>query len=160
MRCKRPWVVFNAPLRKDNRPVQMTASDIPDGFERHFRQSPLTDPWEPIYSKRTADAVIVALRLDRPHTNSRGLIHGGLIASLADDAMGLSCGVKIGGSRLVTVGLAIDFIGTAQVGQWLAVETDVIKTGGTLCFAQCFVTADGVAIARANATFRVVKPKE
>jgi uncharacterized protein (TIGR00369 family) len=137
----------------------MTASDIPDGFERHFRQSPLTDPWEPIYSKRTADAVVIALRLAKPHTNSRGLIHGGLIASLADNAMGLSCGVKLGDGRprLLTVSLAIDFIGSAQVGQWLAVETDVIKTGGTLCFAQCFVTADDVAIARANGTFRVVK---
>jgi uncharacterized protein (TIGR00369 family) len=140
----------------------MTASDIPDGFERHYRQSPLTAPWEPIYSKRTAEAVIIGLRLAEPHTNSRGLIHGGLIASLADNAMGLSCGVKLdgGGSRLLTVSLAIDFIGTAQLGQWLAVEPDVIKTGGTLCFAQCFVTADGVAIARANGTFRVVKKKE
>ncbi len=136
----------------------MTVADIPEGFSRHFRQSPLTDPWEPIYSRRTADAVIIGLRLDKPHTNSRGLIHGGLIATLADNAMGLSCGVKLGGrSRLVTVGLAIDFIGTAQIGQWLAVESDVIKAGGTLCFAQCRVTADSVAIARANGTFRVVK---
>lgn len=140
---------------------RMTASDIPDGFERHFRQSPLTDPWEPIYSRRTADAVIIAMRLSKPHTNSRGLIHGGLIAALADNAMGLSCGVKLDGSlRLVTVSLAVDFISTAQTGQWLAIETDVIKTGGTLCFAQCFVTADGVAIARANATFRVVKKRD
>jgi uncharacterized protein (TIGR00369 family) len=140
----------------------MTAFDIPDGFERHFRQSPLTDPWEPIYSKRTADAVIIGLRLAKPHTNSRGLIHGGLIASLADNAMGLSCGVKLGdgGPRLLTVSLAIDFIGTAQVGQWLAVETDVIKTGGTLCFAQCLVKADDAVIARANGTFRVVKKKD
>lgn len=140
----------------------MTASDIPKGFERHFRQSPLTDPWEPIYSKRTEDTVIIALRLARPHTNSRGLIHGGLIASLADNAMGLSCGVKLDGcgSRLVTVSLAIDFIGTAQMGQWLAVETDVIKTGGTICFAQCLVKADNAVIARANATFRVVRKKD
>ena len=29
--------------------------------------------------------------------------------------------------------------------------------GKTLCFAQCVVTADGEIIARANATFRVVK---
>ena len=29
----------------------MTASDIPEGFERQTRRSPLTDPWEPIYSK-------------------------------------------------------------------------------------------------------------
>ena len=139
----------------------MTASDFPEGFERHFRQSPLTDPWEPLYSKRTDNAVIIGLRLARPHTNSRGLIHGGLIAALADNAMGLSCGVRLegGGSRLVTVSLAIDFIGTAQIGQWLAVETDVIKTGGTLCFTQSLIKADEVVIARANATFRVVPKK-
>ena len=135
----------------------MNETRIPEGFERHFRQSPLTDPWEPIYSKRTAQAIVVGLRLAKPHTNSRGLIHGGLIASLADNAMGLSCGVRLDGARLVTVSLAVDFIGTAQIGQWLAVESDVIKTGGTLCFAQCFVTADGVSVARANGTFRVVK---
>jgi uncharacterized protein (TIGR00369 family) len=134
---------------------------VPEGFARHFRQSPLTDPWEPIYSKRTTDAVIIALRLAAPHTNSRGLAHGGLITSLADNAMGLSCGVKLGdGARLVTVGLSIDFIGPAQVGQWLAVETEIIKLGGTLCFAQCVVTADGEICARANGTFRVVRKKE
>jgi len=136
----------------------MTPSDIPEGFEPHSRKSPLTDPWEPIYSRRTADAVIIGLRLATPHTNSRGLIHGGLIAALADIAMGHSCGVKLGGgARLVTVGLAVDFTGTAQIGQWLSVESEVIKTGGTLCFAQSLVIADGVTIARSNGTFRVVQ---
>jgi uncharacterized protein (TIGR00369 family) len=136
----------------------MTSADIPEGFEPHFRKSPLTDPWEPIYSRKTADVVIIGLRLATPHTNSRGLIHGGLIAALADNAMGLSCGVKLGGgARLVTVSMSIDFISSAHIGQWLVVESEVIKTGRTLCFAQCRVTADGELIARANATFRVVK---
>jgi len=136
-------------------------TDIPPGFEPHFRQSPLTDPWEPLYSKRTDKAVIIGLRLAKPHTNARGLIHGGLIAALADNAMGHSCGHVMGGvSSLVTVGLAVDFVGTAQVGQWLAVEPDVIKTGGTICFAQSLIKADEVVIARANATFRVVPKKE
>jgi uncharacterized protein (TIGR00369 family) len=136
-------------------------SDIPAGFERHFRQSPLTDPWEPLYSKRTDKAVIIGLRLAKPHTNARGMIHGGLIAALADSAMGHSCGhVMMGSSSLVTIGLSVDFVGTAQVGQWLAVEPEVIKTGGTICFAQSFIKADGVVIARANATFRVVPKKE
>jgi uncharacterized protein (TIGR00369 family) len=139
----------------------MMTTDIPEGFERHFRHSPLTDPWEPIHSKRTADGIIIGLRLAAPHTNSRGQAHGGLITSLADNAMGLSCALKLGGgARLITVSLSIDFIGPAQIGQWLAVETDVIKTGGTLCFAQCFVTADGVKCARASATFHVARTKE
>src|SRR5437868_7687825 len=69
----------------------MNNTVIPDGFERHFRQSPLSDPWEPLYWKRTDKAVIVGLRLAKPHTNAHGLIHGGLIAALADNAMGYSC---------------------------------------------------------------------
>ena len=135
-------------------------TEVPECFERHFRQSPLTDPWEPLYSKRTEKAVIIGLRLARPHTNSRGLIHGGLIAALSDNAMGYSCAHVMGGaSSLVTIGLALDFVGTAQVGQWLSVETDVIKTGSTICFAQCLIKADGLIIARANATFRVTPKK-
>ena len=139
----------------------MLASEIPEGFEPYFRKSPLTEPWEPLYAKRTDNAVIIGLRLAKPHTNSRGLIHGGLIAALSDNAMGYSCAHRMGGvSSLVTVGLAVDFVGTAAVGQWLAVETDVIKTGSTICFAQSLVKADDVVIARANATFRVVPKKE
>jgi len=148
--------------RRQARP-DMTAidTDIPEGFERHFRPSPLTAPWEPIYYKRTAEAVVIGLRLAEPHTNSRGLAHGGLITALADNAMGLSCGLKRGESdtRLLTASLAIDFIRSAKLGQWLAVETDVIKVGSNLCVAQCFVTADGVKCARANGTFSVVRKK-
>src|ERR1700761_9681859 len=136
---------------------RMTISDVPGGFEPLARKSPLTEPWQPLYARTTDKAVIVGLRLAAPHTNSRGLIHGGLIAALTDAAMGYSCAHQMGNvSSLVTIGLAVDFIGSAKVGQWLAMESDVIKTGSTVCFAQCLVTADDAVIARANATFRVV----
>src|SRR6201993_1154247 len=103
--------------------------DIPAGFEPHFRKSPFTDPWEPLYSKRTEKGVTIGLRLEQPHTNARGLIHGGLIASLADNSMGYSCAQAMGGSSsLVTISLAVDFIGSAQLGQWLAVESEAIRT--------------------------------
>ena len=82
------------------------------------------------------------------------------VRTLADKAMGHSCARKMRGDHsLVTVSMSVDFISSGQIGQWLTVETDVIKTGSTLCFAQCFVKADDIAIARANATFRVVPKK-
>ena len=139
----------------------MSDTHIPDGFERHFRQSPLTDPWEPLYSKKTEKAVIMGLRLARPHTNARGLIHGGLIAALADNAMGYSCAHAMGwASSLVTISLAIDFVGSAEIGQWLSIESEVIRTGSTICFAQSLIKADDAVIARANGTFRVVKKRD
>ena len=137
----------------------MTGAPIPEGFIRNSRPSPVTDVWEPIYEKTTDNAVVLGLYLREAHTNRRGLIHGGVIAALADKAMGHSCGYKMGAAQysLVTVSLSLDYIASANIGQWLTVESDVIKTGKTLCFAQCLVKADGEVIARGNASFRVVK---
>ena len=131
---------------------------IPPGFERHYRQSPVTDPWEPIYSRKTDEAVILGLMAQAAHTNSRGFVHGGLISALADNAMGLSCSHRLGGeASLVTVNLTLDFLGSAQIGQWLEFTTAFVKNGGTLSFAQAFVTADGQPCARANGVFKVMR---
>jgi acyl-coenzyme A thioesterase PaaI-like protein len=138
------------------------AGSPPEGFAPHFRKSPLTEPWEPIFSRRLVDRVVIGLYVREAHANSRGMVHGGLIAALADNAMGLSCvQVLIGEGRkpeggLVTVSMATDFIGVAKLGQWLAFDTQYVKTGRTLCFAQAFVAADGEVIARADARFKVM----
>jgi len=132
--------------------------DVPDGFTRHDRKSPLTDPWEPLYRRLSGDTVVLGLRAGAAHTNSRGFVHGGLISALADNAMGLSCARRLGeGSSLVTVNLTVDFLGSAFTGQWLEFDTVFVKPGGTLCFTQAFVTADGQPCARANGVFRVVR---
>lgn len=126
------------------------------GFERHFRKSPLTDPWEPIYSRVLDRSVELGLIVGHAHTNSRGLVHGGLIATLADNAMGLSVGRFMPeGTRLLTASLSVDYLGLAAIGQWLCVETGFVKPGRTLSFAQCFISAGGKPVARANASFAV-----
>jgi uncharacterized protein (TIGR00369 family) len=138
--------------------TQLSARPAPEGFARHFRQSPLTDPWEPLYSRRDGEAVVIGLWSGKRHGNSRGFVHGGLVAALADNAMGLSCAVNLPDrERLVTVGLSIDFLGTARLDQWIEFRTTLLKVRTTLCFAQCLVTADTDLCARANATFRVIR---
>jgi len=128
----------------------------PDGFELHDRKSPLTDPWEPIYAQHSVDQLILGLELSASHTNSRGFAHGGMIAALADNTMGLNCvrrfEARVG---LVTTNLAIDYYGIAKVGQWVSFVPRHIRTGKTLCFADLFVMAEGEPCARANATFKV-----
>jgi uncharacterized protein (TIGR00369 family) len=127
------------------------------GFTPHDRKSPLTEPWEPLYSRLAGDRVILGLRAADAHTNSRGFVHGGLISALADNAMGLSCGRTLGHvGGLVTVNLAVDFLAGAYKGQWLEFDTMFVKPGSTLCFAQAFVTADGKPCARASGVFRVI----
>ncbi len=128
----------------------------PAGFTRHYRQSPVTDPWEPLYSRKGAGVVAIGFQAAAAHANSRGFVHGGLISALADNAMGLSCAETLGDVfRLVTVSLAVDFLGSANLGQWVEITPKVNRAGGRLCFVEALVTADGEPCAKAHATFSI-----
>lgn len=134
----------------------------PEGFVRHTRRSPLTDPWEPLYARETAEAVQLAVEVREAHCNARGFAHGGLISALADNAMGLSI-VRLARQQpgqeqasAVTVTLALDFLDTARIGEWLEVQPNVLKLGRTLAFAECRVVCGDRLIARGNASFRMV----
>lgn len=136
---------------------QAEPRSAPEGFAPHFRKSRVTDAWEPLYSRKIDGAVQIGLFVGEAHCNSRGLLHGGVIAALADNAMGLSC-VEAMTERprgLVTVSLGLDYVGAARLGQWLQVEPRVLKVGGSLAFADALVTADGATIARASASFKI-----
>ena len=93
----------------------MSDDGVPEGFERHTRRSGLTDPWEPIYARRSAREIRLGFRAAASHANSRGFVHGGLISALADNAMGLSCGQQLTDiSTFVTVSLSLDFVASAK----------------------------------------------
>ena len=128
------------------------SSDTPAGFAPFTRPSPLLDPWRPIFAREDADRIVLGVYLREPHTNSRSTAHGGLIAALADQAMGMSCGVKLKSEgipviNLWTTSLTIDYLGTAKLGQWLEFATIFSNVGRTLCHAEIDVTADGATIA-------------
>lgn len=137
---------------------------LPEGFSPHVRKSPLTDPWEPLYAKPGAGRLVLGVHVRPEHCNSRNMPHGGFLAAMADNAMGLSLGVGLAGdgresAGLVTVSLTLDYLGSAKLGQWLEFDTDFIKLGRSICFAEATVRADGQPIARARATFKVQAAK-
>ena len=129
---------------------------VPPGFEPHFRKSPVTDPWEPLFVKRNGTAFSLGLRISAAHCNARGLLHGGVISTLADNAMGLACVMQMERCSALTVGLSVDFLSVGRIGQWLEVRAMSAKLGRTLAFADARIEADGQTIAKGAATFRIV----
>lgn len=133
---------------------------IPDGYERHARRSPLTDPWEPLYARTSDSAVNLAVEIRDVHCNSRGTAHGGLLATLADNAMGLSA-IAVARSAgaapqgIVTINLSLDFLDAAKPGEWLRVEPTVLRAGRTLAFVECRLRCGERLVARGNATFHL-----
>ena len=134
----------------------------PDGFTLHARPSPLTTPWMPFYKRVYPRSVHLGVWLAEKHCNSRGLVHGGFIAALSDNTMGYTCGqaMKADGrpiSGVVTISLNVDYLGSAKLGQWMSWEPELLKAGGSIAFVQALVKADGETVARANASFKIMK---
>ncbi|MEO0882661.1 MAG: PaaI family thioesterase [Pseudomonadota bacterium] len=133
----------------------------PENYTLHTRVSPMTEPWSPIYRWDQPDRIYLGVHLREAHCNSRGLVHGGFIAALADNCMGYTAGQAMAadGRRvkgLVTVNLGVDYLGSAKLGQWMSWEPELIKATGTLAFVQAVINADGAVVARANATFKII----
>ncbi len=132
-------------------------ADPPTGFERHFRRSPVTDAWEPLWSKRDEGRFVIALRVAEAHCNARAMLHGGVLSALCDNAMGIACALAIGdGTSLVTIHLSVDFLGAVRAGQWVEIAAEPTQPGRTIAFASAEVAADGAPVGRATALFRVI----
>ncbi len=135
---------------------------MPSTYRPHTRHSPLTQPWEPLFSQVVSGVIQLAVEIREPHCNSRGFAHGGMITSLADNAMGLSAtrqSREITGSTTssaVTVSLSVDFIDVARIGDILEIIPCVLKVGRTLAFVDCRIMTADRLIARGNGTFRLV----
>ncbi len=129
---------------------------IPPGFEPRPRRSQVTAGWEPLYARTTPEAQIIGLYLAPVHCNSFGLLHGGVIATLADSAMANSVARHYATPVLpITTNLSIDYLGAAKLGQWVDFTTFFVKARKTIAFASLFVHADGEPVARATGTFRI-----
>ena len=94
---------------------------IPEGFHRIERLSPFNALVGPLYERREGDAVSIGLTIDEKHTNSRGICHGGVLATLADLALGYAMLARSGDKgSFVTAHLAVDYAGAAHPGETTA----------------------------------------
>jgi len=93
----------------------------------------------------------VSMKLKPEHINFNGMVFGGIIMSLADQAF------AYGTNSVITPNVAsqfnIHFIARADVGDELIAECRVAKTGKRVCVSEMSVTnPDGKLIAKATGT--------
>ena len=128
----------------------------PEGFEPLARSSPFADLLGPIHQRAGAEGFVFGVRAEVKHCNVRGHVHGGVLATLADIAMGYSTAFSTQPpTALVTVNLGIDYAGKAALGDWIEVHTDIQKIGRNLAFANCYFIVGNTRIARASAVFSI-----
>lgn len=71
---------------------------------------------------------VVAMTVRESHCNGFGLLHGGLLATLADSAFAFAC--NSGNQLTVASGFDIDIVRSAEVGDELVAEARSLHQGG------------------------------
>jgi acyl-coenzyme A thioesterase 13 len=129
-------------------------TSIPEGFRQIERLSPFNALVGPLYERRHGDSVSIGLALEQKHTNSRGICHGGVLATLADLALGYAMLAKSGDKgSFVTAHLAVDYAGAAKAGDWIESKVEIQRVGSRLAFANCYLVVENLPIVRASAIF-------
>ena len=86
----------------------------------------------------------IGLAIEQKHTNSRGICHGGVLATLADLALGYAMLARSGDKgSFVTAHLAVDYAGAARKGDWVESSVEIQRVGARLAFANCYLVAGG-----------------
>ncbi len=130
--------------------------NIPPEFQPLFRRSPVLDLIGPLYSRGEGAGLVIGLLAEAKHCNARGTVHGGILATLADVALGYTMAFSsTPPANLVTANLTLDFAGTAKIADWLEARVDVQKKGSRLSFANCYIIVNEQRIVRASAVFLV-----
>lgn len=110
----------------------------------------------PVYSRGAGRDLVLGMRAEPKHCNMRGTVHGGMLATLADIALGYSLAFSTEPpTGAVTTNLTLDFIGAAQSGDWLETAIEFHKLGRRVGFANCYISAEGTRVVRASAVFLV-----
>jgi uncharacterized protein (TIGR00369 family) len=100
--------------------------------------------------------VDVEMEVGRDQLNLRGLLHGGMIATLADTASGLAVRSSIApGAAHATVQLDVRFLRAGGIGTLTALGR-IVRAGRSIAFAEADVLdTSGERIARASATHAI-----
>jgi acyl-CoA thioesterase len=105
----------------------------------------------------------LSLTLDEKTTNYFGGIHGGVLAVLADNCMGMA--LRSAGLQPITVELTVNYMINPTVGDKITAEGLIIHQGNTIVLTECIIKSGELKnVARGKGVFlnraTIVKSKE
>jgi len=134
--------------------MSASTTPVPAGFGPIFRTSPLLETLGNFYSRGAGSQLEIGLLVDARHTNARGQLHGGVVATLADCGMGYLLACRSDPPRrLVTVSLSVDYVASATLGDWVEIRLDGADETGRLAFATASLTVGQRVVARVRGVY-------
>ena len=109
----------------------------------------------PIYAR----GEIYGFRAEQKHANLIGVVHGGMLMSFADRAMGIAAIKAAEGASCVTIQLEMKFLDAGRMGDWITAQPFLMKRTGSLVFLRGEVRDGERLIATADGVWKILRQK-
>ncbi len=110
----------------------------------------------PLYARRSEEGIRFAFYARPEHANARGIVHGGMLMSLADHMLGAMVWHAMGRRFSATVSLNCDFLRPARVGDWIEGAGEITRKGRSLVYVHGDLRADSAVVMNANGIWKVL----
>ncbi|GAE27182.1 hypothetical protein JCM9140_3303 [Halalkalibacter wakoensis JCM 9140] len=103
--------------------------------------------------------VITTLKVEEFHLNNKGIVHGGVMASMMDNVIGDSIAMAVN-CPVITISLTINYLAPVKLGALLTATGEIIQQGYKIATAEGFIKdQEGQLVAKGVATFKIIRSK-
>lgn len=100
-----------------------------------------------------------AIRLEERHLNHYGIVHGGVILSFLDHALGIYAGRTHDAPAQATMNLSVSFVDAGQAGDLLEAEVEPIRTTRSVMFVRGTARVGTKVVATADGVWKLRRPR-
>jgi uncharacterized protein (TIGR00369 family) len=108
-----------------------------------------------LWTRREEIGWAYALLAEARHTNPAGLVHGGMLSTLADDALSAIAWEANQRKPCFTIALDVRFLAPARPGELIVARGRLLRQTAALAFMEGTLSVGDAEIATASAILRI-----
>jgi uncharacterized protein (TIGR00369 family) len=90
------------------------------------------------------------------HRNHIGIMHGGMLMTFADQAMGMTGRRATGEKPHATIEFNMQFVGAVQIGEFVEAHCDVVRKTRSILFVESKVKVGSRVVAAASGIWKIL----
>lgn len=110
----------------------------------------------PLWARREGESWAYGFLAGPQHSNARGIVHGGMLVTLADNALGLVVHEASGRQPAVTMQLNTHFLSAAHPGEFVEARGEVMRRGRSVMFVRGTLTVGDRAVLAADGIWKLL----
>ena len=110
----------------------------------------------PFLARREGSGWRYAFVAEQRHLNKGGVVHGGMLMSFADDALGATVWEAVGRRPVTTVQLNTQFISPARLGELVEARAEVLRATRTVVFIRGALEVGGRTVVHADGVWKIL----